>query len=78
MFRHIYIANLDLNSSPEILYDISRKMDQIMARLDELQRGRTGGASPEQAQTEILLFISSGVFVLFLMDLLVKKGGRLF
>jgi hypothetical protein len=49
-----------------------------MARLDELQRGRTGGASPEQAQTEILLFISSGVFVLFLMDLLVKKGGRLF
>jgi hypothetical protein len=26
MFRHIYIANLDLNSSPEILYDISRKM----------------------------------------------------
>ena len=32
----------------------------------------------QQAQTEILLFISSGVFVLFLMDLLVKKGGRLF
>jgi hypothetical protein len=26
MFRHIYISNLDLNSSPEILYDISRKM----------------------------------------------------
>ena len=55
---------------------LSRKMDQIMARLDDLQR-RTNG-SPEQAQTEILLFISSGVFVLFLMDLLVKKGGKLF
>jgi hypothetical protein len=55
---------------------LSRKMDQIMSRLDDLQR-RTGG-SPEQAQTEILLFISSGVFVLFLMDLLVKKGGKIF
>ena len=55
---------------------LSRKMDQIMSRLDDLQR-KTGG-SPEQAQTEILLFISSGVFVLFLMDLLVKKGGKMF
>ena len=26
MFRHIYISSLDLNSSPEILFDISRKM----------------------------------------------------
>jgi hypothetical protein len=26
MFRHIYIADLDLNSSPEILFEISRKM----------------------------------------------------
>jgi hypothetical protein len=26
MFRHIFISNLDANSSPEILYDISRKM----------------------------------------------------
>jgi hypothetical protein len=26
LFRHIYISSLDLNSSPEILYDISRKM----------------------------------------------------
>lgn len=58
--------------------DISRKIDKIMARLDELQRGRGGGATGPQAQTEIMLFISSGVFVLFLMDLLVKKGGRLF
>lgn len=26
MFRHIYISNLDITSSPEILFDISRKM----------------------------------------------------
>jgi hypothetical protein len=55
---------------------INRKIDQIMARLDDLQRRNSG--SPEQAQTEIMLFVSSGIFVLFLMDLLVKKGGKLF
>lgn len=55
---------------------INRKIDQIMARLDDLQR--RGNGSPEQAQTEIMLFVSSGIFVLFLMDLLVKKGGKLF
>jgi hypothetical protein len=26
MFRHIYISNIDINSSPEILFEISRKM----------------------------------------------------
>lgn len=56
--------------------DLGRKIDKIMARLDDLQRSKA--ASPEQAQTEIMLFVSSGVLVLFLMDLLVKKGGRLF
>ena len=55
---------------------INRKIDQIMARLDDLQK--RGNGSAEQAQTEIMLFVSSGIFVLFLMDLLVKKGGKLF
>jgi hypothetical protein len=55
---------------------INRKIDQIMARLDDMQRRSSG--SPEQAQTEIMMFVSSGIFVLFLMDLLVKKGGKLF
>lgn len=32
MFRHIYIANLDLNSSPEILYEISRKMGHSLTQ----------------------------------------------
>jgi hypothetical protein len=52
---------------------LSRKIDRVMARLDDIQRGNT----PEQAQTDILLFISSGIFVLFLMDLAVRKGGSL-
>ena len=44
-----------------------------MSRLDDIQRGNT----PEQAQTDILLFVSSGIFVLFLMDLAVRKGGSM-
>lgn len=32
MFRHIYISALDLNSSPEILYDISRKMGHTITQ----------------------------------------------
>lgn len=32
MFRHIYISNLDLNSSPEILFDIGRKMGHSLTQ----------------------------------------------
>lgn len=52
--------------------DVMKKMDRIMARLDD-----THTASPEQVTSEIMMFISSGIFVLFLMDLLVKKGSTL-
>ena len=51
---------------------LSRKIDTIMERLDSM-----GKRSPEQTQTDILLFVSSGIFVLFMMDLLVKKGSKL-
>jgi len=49
---------------------LSRKIDTIMERLDFLNKG----PSPEQNQTDILLFVSSGIFILFMMDLLVRKG----
>ena len=52
--------------------EIMRKMDKIFARLDDMNQ-----SSPEQMASEIMMFISSGIFVLFLMDLLVKKGGRM-
>jgi hypothetical protein len=32
MFRHIYISTLDLNSSPQILFDIGRKMGHSMTQ----------------------------------------------
>jgi hypothetical protein len=52
---------------------LSKKIDGIMSRLNAMDRR----ASPEQTQTDILLFVSSGVFVLFMMDLLVRKGSSL-
>jgi hypothetical protein len=52
--------------------DIMRKLDKLWARLDDMNT-----SAPEQATSEMLMFISSGIFVLFLMDLLVKKGSTL-
>lgn len=48
-----------------------KKLDTIYARLDDLE-SRKG----ENSQTEILLFVMSGIFVLFSMDLLVRKTGN--
>ena len=52
--------------------EVMRKMDKIFARLDDMN-----SSSPEQITSELMMFISSGVFVLFMMDLLVKKGSTL-
>jgi hypothetical protein len=49
---------------------VMKKLDEIFARLDDLQRG----GSAEQAQMEVLMFISSGIFLLFAMDILLRKG----
>lgn len=53
--------------------EMMRKIEKIMARLDDMN----SNASPEQVTSEIMMFISSGIFVLFLMDLLVKKGSTM-
>jgi hypothetical protein len=52
--------------------DIMKKLDKLWARLDDMNT-----STPEQATSELLMFISSGIFVLFMMDLLVKKGSTL-
>ena len=57
----------------ESYLSMSSKIDKIMSRLDQIQRG----PNPEQSQKEILMFVASGVFVLFMMDLLVRKGSSL-
>jgi hypothetical protein len=52
--------------------DIMKKLDKLWSRLDDMNT-----SSPEQATSELLMFISSGIFVLFMMDILVKKGSKL-
>lgn len=52
---------------------VMKRMDMLFARLDGMNQTST----PEQVTSEMLMFISSGIFVLFLMDLLVKKGSTL-
>jgi len=52
--------------------EVMKKIDKLFARLDDMN-----SSSPEQVTSELLMFISSGIFVLFMMDLLVKKGSTL-
>jgi hypothetical protein len=52
--------------------DVMKKLDKLFARLDDMQN-----SSPEQITSELLMFISSGIFVMFLMDLLLKKGSSM-
>jgi hypothetical protein len=52
--------------------DVMKRIDTLFARLDDMN-----GASPEQMTSEMLMFISTGIFVMFMMDLLVKKGSTL-
>lgn len=51
--------------------DVMKKLDKLFAKLDDMNH-----STPEQLTSEMLMFISSGIFVLFFMDLLVKRGGR--
>jgi hypothetical protein len=52
--------------------EVRKKLDKLFARLDDMNV-----SSPEQVTSEILMFISSGIFVLFFMDLLVKKASTM-
>jgi hypothetical protein len=52
--------------------EIMKRMDKIFAKLDDMNR-----VSPEQVTSELLMFISSGIFVVFMMDLLVRKGSKM-
>jgi hypothetical protein len=60
-------------SNGEVSMDqVMKKLDKLFARLDDMN-----SSSPEQVTSELLMFISSGIFVLFMMDLLVKRGSKL-
>jgi hypothetical protein len=48
------------------------KLDTLMARLDDLEY-RAAGANP---QMEMLSFIMTGLFLMFVFDLTMRKSGR--
>lgn len=58
--------------SAEESQTIQRKLDTLFARLDDLESRRG-----ENTQTEILLFVMSGLFVLFSMDIMSKQAARI-
>jgi hypothetical protein len=51
---------------------LSNKIDTLFTRLDDLESRRG-----ENTQTEILLFVMSGLFVLFSMDIMSKQAARI-
>jgi hypothetical protein len=51
---------------------IQKKLDTLFARLDDLE-SRKG----ENTQTEIMLFVMSGLFVIFGMDVISKQAARI-
>jgi hypothetical protein len=60
--------------SSSAMKDVHAKLDKIFSRLDTIDQTKSGNDG--SAQTEVLLFIMSGIFVLFLTDLAVRKGGN--
>jgi hypothetical protein len=58
--------------TPMIEESVSKKLDLLFARLDDLESRRG-----ENTQTEILLFVMSGLFVLFSMDIVSRQAARI-
>lgn len=52
------------------MQEIKKKLDKIFSRLDDIERTRV---CTENSNTEVGLFVMTGVFVLFFMDILVRK-----
>ncbi len=51
------------------LDEMQRKLDSMFQKLDQLEQSRA-----ETNHTEIILFVLGGVFLVFLLDLLVRQG----
>jgi hypothetical protein len=49
--------------------DVMKKLDKLFAKLEDMNH-----STPEQLTSELLMFISSGIFVLFIMDMMVKRA----
>jgi preprotein translocase subunit SecG len=49
------------------------KIDALMSRLDDLEH-RAAGANP---QLEVMTFIMTGLFLMFIVDLAVRKSNTM-
>ncbi len=49
--------------------DVMKKLDKLFTKLEDMNH-----STPEQLTSELLMFISSGIFVLFIMDMMVKRA----
>jgi hypothetical protein len=52
--------------------EMRRRIDEIYQKMDQLEISRS-----ESNHSEIILFVMTGIFVLLLLDLLLKQGSRL-
>ena len=52
------------------LHGLKAKIDELMARIDDLEN-RAAGANP---QLEVMTFIMTGLFLMFMVDLAVRKS----
>jgi hypothetical protein len=55
------------------LSGLRAKIDELMARIDDLEN-RASGANP---QLEVMTFIMTGLFLMFIVDLAVRKSGNM-
>lgn len=51
--------------------ELKRRIDEIYQKMDQLEISRT-----ESNHSEIILFVMTGIFVLLMLDLLLKQGCR--
>jgi gamma-glutamylcyclotransferase (GGCT)/AIG2-like uncharacterized protein YtfP len=58
-------------AAPGDIGEVLRKLDKIFTRLDDLESRKS-----ENANTEVVMFVMTGLFVMFSMDLLVRKTGN--
>ena len=70
-FQKVTSRPAQVQPSSEDGRDVIKKLDKIFARLDDLENRKS-----ENANTEVVLFVMSGLFILFTMDLLVRKAGN--
>ena len=70
-FQKVTSRPAPVQPSSEDGRDVIKKLDKIFARLDDLENRKS-----ENANTEVVLFVMSGLFILFTMDLLVRKAGN--